>query len=94
MGRMESIWNDPEEFIPERFHIENINTNPFVYVPFSAGSRNCIGQKFATVEMKSIISKVLRYFEISVPSDYEPRLIAELVLRPENGMKLNFKKRQ
>lgn len=90
---MESIWNDPEAFIPERFHIENLNTNPFVFVPFSAGSRNCIGQRFALLEMKSVISKLLRHFELSVPSNYEPVLVAELVLRPENGLKLNLRKR-
>lgn len=43
MGRMKSIWEDPEAFIPERFLPENFNSNSFAFVPFSAGSRNCIG---------------------------------------------------
>lgn len=62
---------------------------------FSAGPRNCIGQKFAVLEMKSMVSKVLRNFEISVDPDYkEPILIAELILRPDNGLVLNFKPRK
>lgn len=41
-----------------------------------------------------MVSKVLRNFEISVDKDYkEPILIAELILRPENGLVLNFKSR-
>lgn len=44
--------------------------------------------------MKSMVSKVVRNFELSVDPDYkEPILIAELILRPENGLILNFKPR-
>lgn len=58
------------------------------------GPRNCIGQKFATLEMKSMVSKVLRYFEITVDPGYkEPVLVAEIILKPENGIVLNLKPR-
>ena len=93
MGQMENIWDDPLAFRPERFLDENVTSNIFASVPFSAGYRNCIGQKFAMLEMKSIISKTLRHYEISVSPGYEPVLIPELVLRTENGMMLQFRKR-
>jgi cytochrome P450 len=35
---------DPEEFIPERFESESVSQmDPYSYIPFSMGPRNCIG---------------------------------------------------
>lgn len=94
MGRMETIWGDPLVFRPERFLEDSSVMNAFSSVPFSGGSRNCIGQKFALMEMKTVVSKVLRNFEILVPSSYEPVIVAELILRPQNGIMLEFRQRK
>jgi len=96
MGRDPEIFPDPLAFKPERFAVEKNaeQMNPYAYIPFSAGPRNCIGQKFAMLEMKSLISKVLRHYELQLADDYtEPVLIAELILRSENGIKVTIKPR-
>jgi cytochrome P450 family 4 len=43
MQRDPNIFQDPLKFDPERFNVETNyeKTNPFSYVPFSAGPRNC-----------------------------------------------------
>lgn len=46
------------------------------------------------LEMKSTLAKTLKRFELSVAPGYEPILIAELILRPENGVKLILKDRK
>nr|QGP73853.1 cytochrome P450 monooxygenase CYP4E21 [Liriomyza trifolii] len=71
MGYREESFEDPHKFNPERFDIaRNSDTfNPFSYIPFSAGPRNCVGQKFAMLELKTVVSKLVRCFEILPPLD-------------------------
>uniref|UniRef100_W8BSJ2 Putative cytochrome P450 4e1 n=3 Tax=Ceratitis capitata TaxID=7213 RepID=W8BSJ2_CERCA len=63
LGTNPNIFSEPYLFKPERFKDRNA-TNPYDYVPFSAGPRNCIGQKFAMMELKVTISKIIRHFNI------------------------------
>lgn len=96
LGRDPVLFPDPLTFNPSRFEAESNNekNNVFAYVPFSAGPRNCVGQKFAMLEMKSIVTKVIRNFELSIAKENEELvLISELILRPENGIVLSVKPR-
>uniref|UniRef100_A0A1B0AJY5 Cytochrome P450 n=1 Tax=Glossina pallidipes TaxID=7398 RepID=A0A1B0AJY5_GLOPL len=89
-----NYFEDPDAFKPERFMAENIHKiYPYAYIPFSAGPRNCIGQKFAILEMKSTISKMLRHFEL-LPLGPEVRPLLNLVLRSVNGCHIGLTPRK
>lgn len=88
-------FKDPLVFDPERFNPENQNEgkmNPFIFIPFSAGLRNCIGQKYALLDIKTIVSKMLRNFEL-LPVGEEPIISFEVVSRAINGMQMGLKPR-
>ncbi|XP_062554130.1 probable cytochrome P450 4d14 [Armigeres subalbatus] len=93
MHRDPNWFADPECFIPERFDAvkEGGQQNSFTYIPFSAGSRNCIGQKFAQYEMKIAITKLIQAFRLELPNpDVEPVLKAEIVLKPAEKLAIRF----
>ncbi|XP_042886029.1 cytochrome P450 3A7-like [Penaeus japonicus] len=53
-------WPEPEEFRPERFLPENkANIANFTHMPFGVGPRNCIAQRFALMEAKIALAKLL-----------------------------------
>eukprot|EP00073_Rattus_norvegicus_P039476 XP_008767251.1 PREDICTED: cytochrome P450 3A2-like isoform X4 [Rattus norvegicus] len=60
-------WPEPEEFLPERFSKENKGSiDPYVYLPFGNGPRNCIGMRFALMNMKLALTKVLQNFSFQL----------------------------
>lgn len=93
-GRDGDYFPQPNVFNPERFYSEPPdNINPFAYVPFSAGPRNCIGQKFAMLEMKSTISRVLRHYEL-LPLGPDVAPVMNLILRSQTGIQIGLRPRK
>jgi cytochrome P450 len=61
-------WSNPLMFTPERW-LNNEETDArhkFCYLPFSAGGRNCIGQRFAQIEANLILANIIRAFSIQL----------------------------
>uniref|UniRef100_A0A8C9L8P8 unspecific monooxygenase n=1 Tax=Pavo cristatus TaxID=9049 RepID=A0A8C9L8P8_PAVCR len=67
LHRCPEYWPNPEEFRPERFSKENKdNIDPYTYLPFGAGPRNCIGMRFALLTLKVAIVAMLQHFTFQV----------------------------
>uniref|UniRef100_A0A1I7SVN6 Cytochrome P450 n=1 Tax=Bursaphelenchus xylophilus TaxID=6326 RepID=A0A1I7SVN6_BURXY len=81
-------FSDPYTFDPENFKIENIHSrDAFSFIPFSAGPRNCIGQKFALMEEKTVLSWIFRIYEIRPTRDFPENCpCPEIILKPSLGL--------
>ena len=95
LHRNKAYWHDPDDFKPERFLSEDFaNRHPYQYVPFSAGPRNCVGQKFALLEEKIVLYNILKNFSIETVQPIEDVDVhAEIILRSNNGLWVKFYKR-
>ncbi|KAL7026322.1 hypothetical protein ACKWTF_013855 [Chironomus riparius] len=61
-----SYYPNPSAFDPERFTEENIKMRPaFTYLPFGEGQRICVGMRFAQMQVKIAIAKLISNFEFS-----------------------------
>ncbi|CAF4773663.1 unnamed protein product, partial [Rotaria sp. Silwood2] len=57
------LWGpvDPNVFDPERFATKR---HPLAWIPFGIGSRNCVGMRFALLEMKLFLIRLLKVYSI------------------------------
>ncbi|KAF7326804.1 Cytochrome P450 [Mycena sanguinolenta] len=78
MHRRKDLWGpDALKFDPERFLDERLNKyltpNPFIFLPFNAGPRICLGQQFAYHEASFFLVRLLQTFSsVSLALDAQP----------------------
>ena len=75
-----TIYPDPGKFDPERFSVEaKQSRNPYTYMPFGHGPHNCIGLRFAQLQMKLVLARILKKYRLEVGPDTK--------IPPEVGVK-------
>jgi cytochrome P450 len=63
--RHPAFWNEPEQFMPERFADDGEAERPkLTYLPFSAGAHHCIGETLAIYEMLVHLNRFARRFSL------------------------------
>ena len=82
-------WEDSEKFDPERFRGARKDTHhPFQFLPFGGGPRNCIGMRFALLEIKIALVKILmKYKFVRSPETQVPVVLHPgATLSAKNGV--------
>ncbi|XP_005003758.2 cytochrome P450 3A14-like isoform X1 [Cavia porcellus] len=65
LHRDPKYWKNSKDFCPERFSKKNKeNIQPYVYMPFGAGPWNCIGMRFALMNMKLAVIIIMQHFSL------------------------------
>ncbi|KAH8261366.1 hypothetical protein KR044_007961, partial [Drosophila immigrans] len=91
--RLAHIYPEPDKFKPERFTAEEVEKrHPCAFLPFSAGPRYCIGNRFAILEMKTIVSRLLRNYQLCpVPGKTTVEETFRITLRASGGLWVRLK---
>jgi len=92
LHRHPQFWDQPDTFMPERFSpAQESQRHRYVYLPFSAGPRHCIGESFAMAEMMIHLAVMAKCVQPEPISDKAVRLSADVNLRPREPLYLKFK---
>lgn len=89
LQRDSKYWPEPDKFHPERFSKKNKESiDPYIYMPFGSGPRNCIGMRFALMNMKLALIRVLQNFSFHPCKETQipVTLGKEIVLKPEKAI--------
>lgn len=67
---------------------EQASKDPFIFTPFSAGPRSCLGQNIAMIEAKIILSIFIAKYIFTIPDDYKLRMCLRFVYEPFENLEL------
>ncbi|XP_016998141.2 probable cytochrome P450 4d21 [Drosophila takahashii] len=85
---------DPLVFRPERWlNGKEASLPTYAYIPFSSGPKNCIGKKFAYLQIKTLISKVIRHYEL-LPLGADPNPTYTFILSSSTGCNIGLRPRK
>jgi len=84
------IFANPDTFDPDRFAAprEEHKKNPYALVGFGGGPRICIGINFAQVEIKAMVSHILRNYALELVPEQDIFQYYGVTGRPEHGIKM------
>ena len=92
--RHSDIWENPNEFVPERWADERINEIPkYAYLPFGGGPRICIGNGFATMEANLLLATIAQRFQMRLIEGVKIVPQPFITMFPRDGLPMRLEER-
>jgi cytochrome P450 len=84
------FWENPDEFIPERWQDQSVKEagQKNIYFPFGGGIRRCIGESFAWTEGILLLATLARKWKLHLVPEQKIGLQPMITLRPKYGMRM------
>lgn len=79
-------WRDPDLFDPDRFAPGEPPPDRYIYMPFGAGPRICLGAAFAMTELVVTLATLMREASFTLVPGHQVWPVAELALLPRGGL--------
>uniref|UniRef100_A0A1S4K8Q6 Uncharacterized protein n=1 Tax=Culex quinquefasciatus TaxID=7176 RepID=A0A1S4K8Q6_CULQU len=98
MHRDPAIWGpDADRFDPDNFMPEKVaQRHPYAFLPFSAGSRNCLGFKFAWYPVKIVLAHLIRSYRFRTSLKMDDLVLLNwsiIILKIAQGSRVTLEKR-
>jgi cytochrome P450 len=91
LHRRPELWPEPERFDMAR-HAHGQERHKYAFLPFGAGSRLCIGERFAWMETVLCVAAIARRWRLErVEEEVVPKAL--LTLRPRDGLRMRAVRR-
>jgi cytochrome P450 len=93
----EKFFSDPLSFDPEHFSAESkAERTPYAFLAFGQGPRNCIGMRFALLQIKIALTRLVANFKVVATSRTPEKAIPDPMSQsgqPRGGVWLSVEKR-
>ncbi len=94
--RLKEVFRDPDTFDPDRYGPgrEEHKSSPYAYLGFGGGMHSCMGQNFAFMQVKTILSVLFREYDIEMVADKMPEIdYSAMVVGPKGDCRVRYRKR-
>lgn len=94
--RLDSTFKNADAFDPDRyFPPREEHKTPYAYLGFGGGMHSCMGEKFAYVQVKAIISIILHRYELTPEASKMPDIgYNDMVVGPKGNCNVHYKKKK
>ncbi|OWF53937.1 cytochrome P450 49a1 [Mizuhopecten yessoensis] len=95
IGKDPTYFHHPKEFLPERWlRTGQTHIHGFAQLPFGFGPRDCIGKRFAEMEVYICVAKIVRNYRITLPEGLtDIQYIYQTFATPEKPFSLHLQHR-